>query len=48
MNEQIEKQRDLITKKLRQEFGELDTAFIWTEINELIYLELNYEEEFNK
>jgi hypothetical protein len=38
MLKEIENQRDLITKLLNKEFTDLETATIWTEINELIEL----------
>lgn len=48
LTEEINEQRDLITKKLNSEFNDLDTARIWEEINELIDLELNFEKECNQ
>jgi hypothetical protein len=41
MNEQIEKQRNVITKKLQREFTDEQVALIWHEINELIELEID-------
>jgi len=48
MNKQIEDQRDLITEKLRQEFTYEEIANIWTEINELVELEIKAEMECNR
>jgi energy-converting hydrogenase Eha subunit E len=44
---EIENQRDLITKLLNKEFTEIEVANIWTEINELINLEIKVEEDCN-
>lgn len=38
MNEEIENQRNVITKKLQTEFNPIDVGLIWHEINELIEL----------
>jgi hypothetical protein len=47
MNEQIEKQRNIITKKLQREFGVSQINEIWLEINKLINLEIEIEKECN-
>jgi hypothetical protein len=47
MSNYIENQRDLITKLLNKEFTEIEVANIWTEINELINLEIKVEEDCN-
>lgn len=48
MNKDIEDQRDLITEKLRNEFSYKEIANIWTEINELVELEIKAEMECNR